>query len=159
MGFCKKLNKKYAKDLPPGYVFSLPTEAQWEYACRAGGTESVFNADEETWYKGNSGGKLHPVKQKKPNAWGFYDMHGNVAELCLDWYWEYGEIPNKDRDPLGPYNSKEFIVVRGGYYNSSTAFVRTAYRLTSVKYKQYDLSIGFRLAVIPEEYAQRQNAK
>lgn len=75
-----------------GGGFSLPTEMEWEYACRAGGTgrycfgDDVKQLGDYAWYQGNSANRLHPVGLKKPNAWGLYDMHGNVREWCLDWF-------------------------------------------------------------------------
>ena len=90
--FCAKLNaqEKAAGRLPNGYEYTLPTEAQWEYACRAG-TTGDYNVNGATlsdlgWYADNSNSKTHPVGQKKPNAWGLYDMHGNVCEWSFDWY-------------------------------------------------------------------------
>ncbi|MCP4423171.1 MAG: formylglycine-generating enzyme family protein [Chloroflexi bacterium] len=87
LSFCQELNKLFTKALPPGYKFSLPTEAQWEYACKAGMYSTHTNIDELSeiaWHGGNSGGSIHPVGEKKPNAWGLYDMQGNISEWCFD---------------------------------------------------------------------------
>ncbi len=97
-----------------GNGLQLPTEAQWEYACRAGTTGpygGTGRLDEMGWYDGNSGLKLHPVGTKQPNAWGLYDMHGNVYEWCADWYGAY-----EDRvmtDPKGA-SAGAYRVMRGG---------------------------------------------
>lgn len=90
MAFCACLNQEWEHALPIGYRFSLPTEAQWEYACRAGTHVQCSNGhtpaelDQIAWYQANSGGQTHPVGEKSPNKWLFYDMVGNVFELCFD---------------------------------------------------------------------------
>ncbi|MEJ2092877.1 MAG: SUMF1/EgtB/PvdO family nonheme iron enzyme [Syntrophobacterales bacterium] len=112
--FIKKLNRMEKTE-----KYRLPTEAEWEYACRAGSTkrfcfgDKVTNLSDYAWYDKNSGDKTHPVGQKKPNGWGLYDVHGNVAEWCQDWYGDYPTGPVTD--PLGPVFGG-FRVFRGGSY-------------------------------------------
>ena len=88
--FLEKLNIQEAGNLPEGWIFDLPTEAQWEYACRAGSKTAYSWGDSISSKNANSNNsQLNQTRvcgQYEPNAWGFYDMHGNVREWCLDWY-------------------------------------------------------------------------
>ena len=105
----------------------LPTEAEWEYACRAGSTGPYGgngNLDDMGWYYGNSGGETHPVGQKHANAWGFYDMYGNVREWCEDWRDVYGSATT---DPTGPASGGN-RVLRGGGGRDGARFCRSASR-------------------------------
>jgi formylglycine-generating enzyme required for sulfatase activity/serine/threonine protein kinase len=107
--------------------FRLPTEAEWEYACRAGTVTGYAGAALEAmgWYEKNSEQTTHPVGLKEPNAWGLYDMHGNVEEWCNDWYGQYswGGVV----DPIGA-SVGSFRVVRGGCWQSDPVECRSAYR-------------------------------
>lgn len=144
MKFCQKLSQKTGK------TFTLPTEAQWEYACRAGTrTQYCFGDDssllsEYAWYGKNSNGETHPVGRKKPNAWGLYDMHGNVYEWCLDWddvdY--YRQSPK--RNPVGP-SFGSYRVCRGGGWYYSPGHCRSANRNRGSPGHR-STNLGFRLA-------------
>ena len=113
--FCRKLSAM-PEERKAGRVYRLPTEAEWEYACRAGTTTKYSFGDDESrlgdygWFIKNSDKQIHPVGQKKPNAWGMYDMHGNVSEWCSDWYGDYPK--GAVTDPQGPPGAL-FRVVRG----------------------------------------------
>ena len=112
--FCQKLSKATGKQ------YRLPTEAEWEYACRAGTTNDYYG--DYAWYKGNSQQTTHPVGQKKPNAWGLYDMRGNVWEWCQQ------------------------VVIRGGSWGTDPLNFRSALRIDYIRRgSRYD-SIGFRVA-------------
>ena len=90
----------------------LPTEAEWEYACRAGSTDVRYGPlDEIAWHRGNSGGKTQPVGTKRANAWGLYDTIGNVWEWCWDWYGPYADA--ELRDPTGPKSGPTVTLKRG----------------------------------------------
>jgi formylglycine-generating enzyme required for sulfatase activity len=120
--YCDKLSKK------TGRLVQLPTEAQWEYACRAGTTtayhsgNTIADLSKVGWHGGNSGGKLHPPGQLMPNAWGLYDMHGNVREFVRD-LWD-GKPLADATDPTGPKEGDpKNHVVRGGAYTANAAAV------------------------------------
>lgn len=146
MAFCDKLTarERTAGRLPTGFSYSLPTEAQWEYAYRAGTTDSYpGNPDAMMWYVKNSGGISHPVATKRPNAWGFHDMSGNVLEWCLDWYGDYpgGSVT----DPTGPRHGY-YRMARGGSWKTDARVGRSAARAGGSA-GRLDYTIGFRLAL------------
>jgi formylglycine-generating enzyme required for sulfatase activity len=154
--FCQKLTdqEKAAGRLPDGYAYQLPTEAQWEYACRAG-TTTAYAGDFEAmaWYVKNSNGTSHPVGQKKPNAWGLYDMHGNIRQWCADKYAPYAAAAVTD--PLGIKG--QFRVIRGGSWYLQARDCRSASRYSAVpggiggNSGLFTSSIlGFRVALAPK---------
>ena len=144
--FCAKLNASTADRRPAGYEYCLPTEAQWEYACRAGTTGAYAgDLDDMAWYVRNSGSSTHPVGQKQANAWGLYDMHGNVWEWCWDWNGDYPT--GSASDPVGA-SSGQSRVCRGGGWNNDAGRCRAAHR--SVNTPGYRGSaLGFRLCLAP----------
>ena len=120
--FIKKVNVMLGDD-----AVRLPTEAEWEYACRAGTTGDFGGTgalDDMGWHGGNSGGETHPIGQKRANTWGFHDMHGNVWEWCNDRFGDYG---NATTVPTGPA-SGERRVLRGGSWYNSARYCRSASR-------------------------------
>ncbi|MGA3008597.1 MAG: formylglycine-generating enzyme family protein, partial [Opitutaceae bacterium] len=146
MKFCRKLTEREraAGHLPEGYAYMLPTEAQREYACRAGTTEARYgDVDDIAWYDGNSGNSTQPVAQKQPNAWGLYDMCGNVSEWCSDWYGAYPD--GRVSDPVGA-SSGEYRVFRGGGWDDPADVCRSASRSYNLPGSRF-LFLGFRLAV------------
>lgn len=144
-GWCEKLNKREraAGRLPDGYVYTLPTEAQWEYACRAGTEGTPAYLDEVAWYEENSGGTTHRVAQKKANAWGVHDMLGNVLEWCRDWYGDYARTA--EANPTGPSHGY-FRMARGGSWRTNAAVCRPAARAGGSAGRR-DYTIGFRVAL------------
>jgi formylglycine-generating enzyme required for sulfatase activity len=140
--FLKKLEEKFG---PTGAKFSLPTEAQWEYACRAGTTTRYYFGDSEkdldqyAWFAGHADRRTHPVGEKKPNAWGLYDMHGSVSQWCADCYGEDYYKASPANDPTGPADKASAAndptgstgrprVYRGGGYVDEASDCRAARR-------------------------------
>lgn len=143
--FINELNGK--KSTPQ--EFRLPTEAEWEYACRGGKQSKNFeysgsgNLDEVAWLKDNSGGKTHPVGKKKSNELGLYDMSGNVWEWCNDWF---GDYPKEvEKDPQGAKSGSN-RVVRGGSWRADVGYCRCARRECHTPLDRYD-DLGFRLCL------------
>jgi formylglycine-generating enzyme required for sulfatase activity len=159
MEFCRKLTdrERSGGKLQANEVYRLPTEAEWEYACRAGTTTAYSFGDEESklddfgwfvgnskrkaWFVGSSGGKVHPVGTKKPNPWGLHDMHGNVREWCSDWYQANlaGGV-----DPEGPVGGS-YRVYRGGSWRNDPVDCRSAHRNLLDPSRRID-DLGFRVA-------------
>lgn len=165
MEFCREVNRREAREgrLPQGYEFTLPTEAQWEYACRAGTTTVFHFGDSLSSHQANFDGNhpygdaeegpfldtTTPVGKYRPNAWGLYDMHGNVWEWCHDWFGNYpsGSVT----DPAGP-NSGTDRVRRGGSWIYDGKYCRSANR-GRVTPGFRNLTLGFRpsLRVVTEK--------
>ena len=156
--FCKNLNEMNAGTLPSGYEFDLPTEAQWEYACRAGTTTMYSWGNELNGDKANCDGtfpygtekegvflvRTTPVGSYLPNPWGFYDMHGNVWEWCRDWHEAY---KGDATDPVGPAHGT-WRVIRGGGLDSTAAGCGSAQR-SSTEPTNDVYCLGFRVALVP----------
>jgi formylglycine-generating enzyme required for sulfatase activity len=138
--FCKKLTELTGKRI------WLPTEAEWEYACRAGAMEFHGGNGEEAlkkvgWYAGNGNQTTNPVGKLAPNAFGLYDMHGNVWEWCLDWY---GDYPKGNlTDPKSP-DAGDARVLRGGSWSTRAEYCLAAYRFWFAPALR-DHNVGFRV--------------
>jgi formylglycine-generating enzyme required for sulfatase activity len=145
--FCKKLSRK------DGKTYRLPTEAEWEYACRAGSTgaysfgSSQSSLGDYAWYGyGKSGKRTHPVGTKRPNAFGLYDMHGNVWEFCRDFY-DSGYYNKSIRtDPEKTQSNAIGRVLRGGGWDGDAGICRSAYRFGNHPRRRSG-SFGFRVVL------------
>ncbi|MEP7342803.1 MAG: SUMF1/EgtB/PvdO family nonheme iron enzyme [Acidobacteriota bacterium] len=143
--FCEKLSKQTGRN------YRLPTEAEWEYACRAGSTTKYCFGDDDAllkdyaWYKVNSGNKTHPVGEKKPNDWGLHDMHGNVWEWCQDWYDKNYYKQSPEKDPQGPA-SGDYRVLRGGSWYGNLDNARAVVRDFNLPAFRYYIT-GFRVVL------------
>jgi formylglycine-generating enzyme required for sulfatase activity len=140
--FIDKLNQQ-----SPDVHYRLPTEAEWEYAARAGDTGlrpfSRLAMDEYAWYIHNSNDEVQAVAQLKANAWGLYDMHGNVWEWVADWYSPTAYEESAKINPQGPEQGSKKIR-RGGSYHCPPHLIRSAYRAADIPTKAYSV-LGFRL--------------
>jgi formylglycine-generating enzyme len=149
--FCYALTEQERKAgrLFSGWEYRLPTEAQWEYACRAGTQTAFCFGDEEsrlsdfTWYAENSDGRTHEVGQKLPNAWGLRDLHGNVWEWCTDWY-EVTLVGGMDPEVA---ERTSLRVLRGGSWRHVGRSCRSAIRGGFVPTTR-DSDFGFRVALV-----------
>jgi formylglycine-generating enzyme required for sulfatase activity len=144
MEFCKWLSEK------TGTQIRLPSEAQWEYACRAGTTgQFAGDVDRMAWHRANSGLRTHPVGQKKPNAWGLYDVHGNVWEWCLDmWHSGYEEAPNDGSawTEAGTFEP----VMRGGSFVNPAWWLRSANHMRNNPGNRFSYNQGIRIVRVVE---------
>jgi formylglycine-generating enzyme required for sulfatase activity len=151
MAFCQSLNNeiKNFKHIPKGMIFRLPSEAEWEFAARAG-TQSIYffgdkpdSITDYAWISENSGAQTQPVKGKKANSWGFHDLYGNVREWCLD---GYGKRPEKKLiDPLLDWKNMD-KANRGGSWDSCEDCCKTGRRSNFGK-DYHSGDVGFRLAL------------
>ena len=145
--FCQKLNQKTDKK------YRLPSEAEWEYACRAGTQTGYYFGDDEkllgeyAWYNENSGGKIHPIGQKKPNSWGLFDMSGNVWEWCEDgWHENYKNAPQDGTAWNDNHSRNKHRLLRGGSWRYHSADCRSANRYGNDA-SGGGIDRGFRLAL------------
>ncbi|MHB8952036.1 MAG: formylglycine-generating enzyme family protein [Pirellulaceae bacterium] len=149
VSFCEKLSA-LSEERAAGRMYRLPSEAEWEYACRAGSTtpysfgDDADAVEDHAWVDGNSSSTTHPVGEKLPNAWGLYDMHGNVWEWCADWFGAYPKTPVDDPRGIATGASR---AIRGGCWLSSAKDCRTANRLGHPPDSRY-FFLGFRVAAV-----------
>ena len=155
LAFCERLSG-LPEEKKAGRMYRLPTEAEWEYACRAGSRtrysfgESSQSLGDNAWYRVNSNKQTQPIGKKKPNIWGLYDMHGNVYEWCNDWN---GEYPKRAvSDPTGPIEGT-FRVSRGGCWIDFAEECRSANRNWFLPTLRSSF-VGFRIALTSSETPQ-----
>lgn len=147
--FCDQLNLKFKESLHKGYNFGLPTEAQWEYACRAGSQTMYYNGDdpnqlfEIAWFCDNSDGHVHLVGEKQPNKWNLYDMLGNVYEWCYDSITQYPDHSAQDWYGEPQHYTRS---LRGGAFSHSPTTIRCANRGYLIENAKRP-HIGFRLSL------------
>jgi len=143
--FCRELSALTGK------TYQLPTEAQWEYAARGGKNRQKYKysgsdeLDAVAWYKQNSNAKTNPVKQKRANELGLYDMSGNVWEWCSDYYGTYDS--SKQNNPTGPFSGEDRVLRGGGFFNE-LQFCRVSHRAGEHPLTRYNFS-GFRVVCLP----------
>ena len=145
--FCQQLSAM-PKEITSSRSYRLPTEAEWEYACRAGTTTDYSFGDGNMmdfgWFKANSAGVTMPVGQKHPNAWMLHDMHGNVLEWCRDWYLADFYERSPVRDPVGPPVGTERVLRGGNVGSGRTGVHRSAYRHGVPPDRRFN-TVGFRV--------------
>lgn len=144
VAFCQRLSES------EGQTYRLPTEAEWEYACRAGTTTRYAFGDDEaildrnTWCSRNSGGSTQPVGQLRPNAWGLFDMLGNVFEWCADWYGADYYANSPTEDPTGPDAGTSRVLRGGSWRHENPDFFRSVYRYINLPVLRFN-DWGFRV--------------
>jgi len=152
--FCTWLTERERKAgrLPAGQIYSLPTEAQWEYACKAGtGANDTANPNEFAWNLANSEKMSHPVGQKKPNAWGFYDMIGNVWEICQDCYGKFpgGNVTDFVGQPPADPAARIVRNIRGNSFSGGGVHnTSVTNRWGDIPNRDWRTTLGFRIALV-----------
>ena len=148
--FCRKLSE-FPAEKAAGAVYRLPTEAEWEYACRAGTTtrfdfgDDPASMDQHAWWRSSSQGRTQPVGRLQPNAWALFDMHGNVWEWCADWWAADYYAKSPAADPAGPDSGAERVLRGGAWKYDNPLNFRCAFRNHDLPAKGYHDN-GFRVA-------------